>query len=422
MAIEIVLPTLHSGQVEAYSLPGRFKAIRCGRRWGKTLFAQAIVCDSVARGQSIGFFAPDYRIIAETFNEIAETLQPVVKTSSKTEGVIRTITGGRCDFWTLENPRAGRSRRYHGVVIDEAAFTKPNMLRIWETAIRPTLVDYRGWAIALSNTNGVSDDNFFWQICNEPRHHFVEFHAPTHSNPYLPVEELEGLERDYPPLVYKQEYLAEFVDWSGLQFFAIADCMDDEGRPLDLPTRCDAVFAVVDTATKTGHEHDGTAVMFFAVNRLYGRPLIILDWDIVQIEGSMLEMWMPTIFSRLEGFARQTQARNGSVGVMVEDKASGMILLQQMMRKDLDAKPIDSALTAVGKDERAINASSYVHQRKVGISQHAFDKVIEYKARSRNHMLHQVFGYKLGVKDQEDDLLDCFTYGVALALGDSYGI
>src|SRR6185437_8139538 len=152
MAVEVTLPTFHPDQVKAYHLPGRFKAIRCGRRWGKTALALAIACDAAIKRQAIGIFAPDYKILAETFNEMADILEPVKKASSKVEGTIRTTTGGRIDFWTLENERAGRSRKYHKVIIDEGAFGKPSLMGIWEKSIKPTLLDYRGTAMVLSNT------------------------------------------------------------------------------------------------------------------------------------------------------------------------------------------------------------------------------------------------------------------------------
>ncbi len=62
-------------------------------------------------------------------------------------------------------------------------------------------------------------------------------------------------------LVYAQEYLAEFVDWAGVGFFAREKLLSN-GEPVPYPARCDAVFAVIDTASKTGTEHDATAVTF----------------------------------------------------------------------------------------------------------------------------------------------------------------
>ena len=101
------------------------------------------------------------------------------------------------------------------------------------------------------------------------------------------------LKKDNDPLVYAQEYLAEFVDWAGVAFFSREKLLQD-GQPLPHPNRCDGVFAVIDTASKTGTEHDATAVTFFAKDNVGPIPLFILDWDTTQIEGAMLETWLPT--------------------------------------------------------------------------------------------------------------------------------
>ena len=89
----------------------------------------------------------------------------------------------------------------------------------------------------------------------------------------------------------------------------------------------------------------------------------------------------------------------------------------------MPAQAIDSKLTAVGKDERAINVSGYVFRGEVKYTDHAFHKVVNYKRRSKNHLKDQVESFRVGDKDskREDDLLDTFCYGIALALGDSKG-
>ena len=376
--------------------------------------------------------------MSETFNEIDQILYPVKKASSRTEGIFRTTTGGRIDFWTLEDESAGRSRKYHKVFIDEGAFTKPNMIDIWNKSIKPTLLDYRGSATVMSNTNGDDPENFFWQICNQPQHGFVCFHAPSINNPYVPgrlpwqTDEEHEVERQAyfddlkaktPPLVWRQEYEAEFVDWSGAAFFSLPSLLVND-LPVLTPRNCDAVFAIIDTATKTGKDHDGQAVTYFALNKATGIPLTILDWDVIQMEGSLLEVWLPTVFQNLEALAIKCKARAGSVGVWIEDKSSGMVLLQQAARRGWAANPIDSKLTAVGKDERAISVSGYVYRGMVKLCQEAFQKVSVYKGTSRNHLIGQVTGFRIGDKDaakREDDLLDTFCYGIAMALGDGGG-
>lgn len=429
-------------------------AVRCGRRWGKTELGKVIAADDVIHGYPVGWFAPDYRIMAEAYNEILTTLSPIKQTSSKTEGIMRFITGGRIDFWTLENERAGRSRMYKTVIIDEGAFTKSNMMTIWEQSIEPTLLDLSGKVIVLSNTNGISDDNFLHQICKdaqdadeiEPgsagkKYGFREYHAPSMNNPFVPRRlpgeskeshrarrdaEFEDLKAKKHPLVFKQEYLADFIDWSGVAFFGRPELLVNDG-PIRYPNLCDAVFATVDTAVKTGSKNDGTGVIYWALSTKVPTPypLVVLDWDITKIEGALLEAWLPTVAQNLEKLARLTGARNGSIGMWIEDKSSGSILLQQAARRpQLNAHAIDTTLTAVGKDERAMSVSGYVHQGLVKIADVAYNKVTIYNEASRNHFMTQVMGFRIGDKDaakRADDLLDCFTYGISIGLGDNQG-
>jgi hypothetical protein len=83
----------------------------------------------------------------------------------------------------------------------------------------------------------------------------------------------------------------------------------------------------------------------------------------------------------------------------------------------------DSKLAAVGKDERASNVSGYVFRGEVKYTDQAFHKVVSYKRRSKNYLIDQIESFRVGDKDnkREDDLLDTFCYGTALALGDSAG-
>ena len=443
------LGTMHAGPVAAYWAlkPHRFKALRCGRRFGKTDFGKTWITQGPAQGEECAWFAPQHKTWSEVYPEIANTVRPILDTSSKGSAVMRMKTGGRLDFWTLENSIAGRGRRYHRIVIDEAAFTKDgdnkadgSMMELWEKSIKPTLHDYGGEVLVSSNSAGKNPDNFFYNICTDPQYGFKEYYATTMDNPVLPkrlqnesVEAwmerrgqfLDDLKTGNDPLVYAQEYLAEFVDWAGVGFFAREKLLEND-QPVPYPTSCECVFAIIDTASKTGTDNDGTAVTFFACDRYGGRfPLMILDWDIAQIEGALLETWLPMVFTRLEQLSLSCRARFGSIGAMIEDKNSGTILLQQSLRRGLQAEAIDSKLTAMGKDERAlsVSVSGYVYRGQVKYTDYAFNKVSTYKRRSKNHLVDQIESFRMGDKDskREDDLLDTFCYGIALSLGDNKG-
>lgn len=422
---EIILPTLHKGQQEAFWIPGRNKVIRCGRRWGKSIFGAAWVADGAAKGLKCGWFAPNYKYLREAWAVVKKILEPIAVKTNESTYTIEVIGGGKVDFWTLEDENAGRSREYHRVVLDEIAFAKSNVLETWRRSIKPTMLTTRGRCLALSTPNGDDPDNFFWQLCNQPQeHHFVEYYAPTWTNPIVPPEEIEELRRTEAPLVFQQEYEAKFIDWKSASFFKPEDMLET-GRPVENPKKPDGIFAVLDTTAKGGNGNDGTAVIIYAFQREPRESKCwVLDWDIVEIEAGLLDQWVPAIFQRCEEYAKLTGALYGFRGVFVEDKAAGIVLLQQGKRRGWPVIPIDSKLTSLGKDARAMNASGYIHLGKVKITQHAYDKTCVFKQKPKNHFLTQVFGFRLNDPDaarREDDLLDCLTYGAALAFGNNEG-
>jgi hypothetical protein len=211
----------------------------------------------------------------------------------------------------------------------------------------------------------------------------------------------------------------------GASFFDVNQLLvDTDGvlGPASLPRKCDTVFAVIDTAIKSGQQHNSTAVTWYSYNSLTKPSTYILDWDIIQIEGAAQEAWLQTVFARGEELTRECGARKGFAGAMIEDKATGTVLIQQAKNKGWPAYAIDSKLTAMGKEERAIAASPYVISGDIKITEPAYDKTKVHKGRSANHLLLQVTSFRLGSKETDGlDLLDTFCYGVSVTRGTASG-
>lgn len=257
-------------------------------------------------------------------------------------------------------------------------------------------------------------------------------------------EHLERIRANISPGDWWSEYMQEPRPPGGA-FYILANCLvggkdDDPGQPVPMPSRPDSIFAVMDTAVKDGSKNDGTAIMFCARTKGRNIPLVVLDWNIVQIEGAFLVDWLPSMMDRGEELARLTQARMGFTGVWCEDKGSGTILIQQAHRRNqlvregrlhgenpwrvfpiADDKERKMMLVSAGKDGRALNASGYISRGDVKISDHAYNKTMVYKGQMANHFLRQVFGFRLGVDHGSDDLADCWSYSVALSLGNAKG-
>jgi len=182
----------------------------------------------------VGWFAPTYKILADAWREIKVLLQPLTAEKQESEHRLKLITGGVLEMWSLEDPNAGRGRKYARAIVDEAAMT-PNLEAAWTEAIRPTLTDLRGDGWFCSTPKG---RNYFWRLyCmgqDEAERDWACWHMPTSANPYIDPDEVEAARTGMPERAFRQEYLAEFVEESGGVFRGIAESVD-KGRSANEP-------------------------------------------------------------------------------------------------------------------------------------------------------------------------------------------
>lgn len=421
---DIRLMPLHASQREVYRGLANRTVLRIGRRYGKTALLEVIAENAALKGKRVGFFFPDLTRAQPTFSSICATLKPAIRSKNKTDLMVELITGGCVECWTLADEHAGRSRGYDLVLIDEASLCE-NLESIFQLSIAPTLLLSGGPTILAGTPLGADDSSFFYRACmiKQPSEQWPqiwkEYHLPTSANPLLDAQAVALLEKQYPRLVWLQEYRAEFVSWSGESLIKLDDLLVD-GHGAPWPEHCEAVFCTIDSAVKDGEANDGTACVFWAINKYgQGAPLTVLDWQIEQIRSDLQVTWMPSIFNRLEALAKTCKARYGSIGAYIEDKQSGQMLLQHGERVGWPTVAIPSELTAIGKSGRASLASGPCFRQRVKLSQLAFDQVVDYKGITRNHLVSQVTGFTLGDKNaykRADDLADAFFYGCLVAL------
>lgn len=227
--ITIKLKGLHSYQAQIKAHPARFKVVACGRRFGKTVLGEDEASHAILRGEKVGWFAPDYKKLAEVYRFFEKTFganinrdqsTALIETSNKTEGRISFKTGGEIEFWSLTDPDCGRSRDYDLVIIDEAGLCLELADR-WREAIRATLMDRQGKAYFLGTPKPPKSIQlkdyafylFFQRGLDEENKSWQSFHAPSNSNPTLKPEEIEEM-RNEPGMtkrIARQEIDAEFL-------------------------------------------------------------------------------------------------------------------------------------------------------------------------------------------------------------------
>ena len=207
--------SLHPGQQQVYQERRRFNVLDCGRRWGKTEILKDATIEMSLAGQPVGWFAPTYKVLAEAWRELQNALRPYTagpRSISISEHRIETVTGGTLEMWSLDNPDAGRGRKYARVIIDEAAVVD-NLEEAWSESLRPTLTDLRGDAWIASTPKG---RNYFWRLYmlgKDPLYKdWASWQMPTITNPFIDPAEVEDARLLLPERVFQQEYLAEFME------------------------------------------------------------------------------------------------------------------------------------------------------------------------------------------------------------------
>ena len=271
--LEVTLPGLHEGQRLVESQRRRFNVLACGRRWGKTKYSTRRMCKAALDGLAWGYFAPNYKYLTEVFDECATRLAAVAHVK-RTERRIETLTKGLIEFWTLDDEDAGRSRKYHGVDIDEAGFVR-DLEKRWHDSIRPTLADYRGEAWFLGTPKGRNFFHTAYQLGQDPGEtDWASWQMPTTTNPFIPKDEIEAAQRQLPDRSFRQEFLAEFIEDAGGVFLRVRDAVD-KGRAANEEPRPGQVYVlgvdlakVNDFTVLTVVDGEGRQVCFERFNQI----------------------------------------------------------------------------------------------------------------------------------------------------------
>lgn len=200
----------------------RFVCAVCGRRFGKTEAGKQVQIRRALAGGFTWWISPSYPMSTEIWNEYKTMLAPVTADKSEQDRRLQLVTGGVIQVKSGHDPDALRGRGLDLAVLDEAAFIRKE---VWEAAIRPALTDKKGSALFLSSPSG---RNWFWGAWmrgNNPAYPaWKSLHFPTSANPLIDPAEIEEARALLPERLFKQEFLAEFLDDGGVVFRNVDSC------------------------------------------------------------------------------------------------------------------------------------------------------------------------------------------------------
>ena len=216
--IKVRLPRMHKHQSIMLEKAARFNVADCGRRFGKTMAGEYLLCDNAIHQQPVAWCAPTYKMLLDVWREVVERMEPITTRKSEQDRRLELMGGGSIDFWSLDNPDSIRGKHYKLIICDEFAMVA-NGMDVWHNILRPTLIDIQGGAWFMSTPRGRNAFHELYQLgLDDTVTDWQSFHYTSYDNPYLDAGELDDLRHTMTEAAYRQEILAEFLEGEGTVF------------------------------------------------------------------------------------------------------------------------------------------------------------------------------------------------------------
>lgn len=309
-----------------------------------------------------------------------------------------TIGNSVCDFRSADRPENIEGFGYRLIVLNEAGIILKNRY-LWENAILPMTLDFDSDVIIGGTPKGKKnkgEPHLYYQLFQkcapytgiDQPDRWVSFCFSSYCNPLLTVEGIKELEGEIPAAVRDQEIYGKFIDDITSKMFKPTWWKFFSAAP-------DFVLRKVqswDTAFKEGQENDYS---------------VCTTWLQTRLGYYLLDVWRGRVeFPDLKRhFISQYEKHRPDV-VIVEEKASGTSLIQEMKREtNIPIKPIS---VTRDKIERANAITPLVESGRVYLPEPApawysdfMDEITEFPAV------------------EHDDQVDSFTQALEFMKGNN---
>lgn len=244
--------TPHAGQDEVSdSLSANFQSdnpasiaeIIASRGWGKTLYLCCeILVPYLSRnpGAKVMWVAPTYQIAMSPIDDVFKGIDELTgdrwipdhddegnkiwEFSNTVSGpTMRWFNGATVSFKSADSPDSIVSRGYNLIIIDEAALIQESVFtqQILGTARRAGIKIFM-----ISSPRGKKHWTYrYFMKGQDPKEtQYLSFQQPYTKNPFFsPI--LANLIKDLPDWIFRQEYMAQFIDDGDSVFKGLDDCI-----------------------------------------------------------------------------------------------------------------------------------------------------------------------------------------------------
>ncbi|MBI5728118.1 MAG: phage terminase large subunit [Ignavibacteriales bacterium] len=322
----------HSCQRQIFESDARFKVIAKGRRFGLTRGMANYVIEQMLQGVSPVLWIDTVYGNIERYVE--RYFKPVLAGLPKSAWNFRSnrndlkILNAVCDFRSADRPENIEGFGYALIIINEAGIILKNR-SLWEESIRPMILDHKAKVIIGGTPKGkvvkrTRETHLFYELFERGLQggeaatvsHWKSFNYSTYDNPLLDPLEIDEMVKEISPALREQEVNGKFVELNQegiirrewFRFYQIGPDYKPKGN----------IIQSWDTAFKKNAENDYS---------------VCTTWLSGENGYYLLDMWKGRVeFPELKRKVVELYERYKPQTVLIEDKASGQSLIQELQR------------------------------------------------------------------------------------------
>lgn len=271
-------------------------------------------------GQRAWWVAPSYKM-----SEVG--WRPLRRLASQIPGAeVRKVDrqvilpgGGEVSVRSADNPDSLRGEGLDFVVLDECAFMSE---LAWNEALRPALADRQGKALFISTPKGRNWFWYLWQRGQEPDSEWNSWRFTSYDNPHIADSEIDAAKATLPERVFRQEFMAEFIDDAGGVFRHVMDAA---------------------SATEQSGAIDGHAYVFGVDWGKHNDWTVITVLDITDKALVHMDRFNQIDYVVQSNRLRALASRFKPVSIVAESNSMGDPLIEHLQRDGLPVTPFQTA-------------------------------------------------------------------------------
>lgn len=327
----VTLRRPHAPQAAFIDSPAKRKAVRAGRRGGKTVGVATLAVKALLAMRRVLYAVPTQEQVDRFWFECKRALANLIDANILYKNETRHIlefpgTEARIRAKTAWNADSLRGDYADLLILDEWQLMNEDA---WEVVGAPMMLDTNGDAVFVYTppsfrTAGMSK-------AHDPRHaaklfakaqadttgRWAAFHFGSQDNPYLSVEALAEIAQDMSDLTYRQEILALDIDEAPGALWTRAGI--ERMRVVKAPDLTRIVTGIDPSATASGDEA-GVITGGVGVCSCRGEPALhgfVLSDDSVQAAPEKWAAAGVTAYHKYDGNALVAESNNGGEMVRV---------------------------------------------------------------------------------------------------------